>query len=69
MTKVLYAVCLLALYIIVLSGDGIETIIRSDADNCVAFLLHELEQRNGILDPSSKVKKTPIVSPVLADMC
>lgn len=59
----MYAVCLLALYIVVLSGDGIEAIIRSDADNVVGLLLDEQEQRNGVLDPDAKIKQTPIVSP------
>lgn len=59
----MYAVCLLALYIVVLSGDGIEAIVRSDANNVVGLLLEELDQRNGVLDPDSKIKQTAIVSP------
>jgi hypothetical protein len=61
--KVMYAVCLLALYIIVLSGDGIEAIVRSDAESCIGLILGELTQRDGVLDLDAKIKETPMVSP------
>lgn len=60
--QVVDAVCILALYVIVVSGDGLDVVIRSDGDYCVAFVLSQLALRQGILDAASTVKQTPLVS-------